>query len=77
MESNLDDHRPGLKPPRFSLATLFFAVALLGVLFAAMNYLGSYAMLLTLTASPTLGVREADFDLDVNGKRSGSDLGRP
>lgn len=48
VESNLDDRRPGLKPPRFSLAALFAAMAVFSVLFAATSYFGSYAMLLLL-----------------------------
>ncbi len=43
-----DDRRPGLKPPRFGLATLMWAIAVLGVLFALISYLGSHATLLLI-----------------------------
>ena len=73
MESNLDDHRPGLKPPRFSLATLFFAIAMLGGLFAAMNYLGAYATLLfilfALTAAAHVAGNALGTQLRANGDR--------
>jgi len=59
VEPNLDDHRPGLRPPRFSLATLFFTIGLLGVLFAAMSYLGSYATLLFILFTLTVAAHVA------------------
>jgi hypothetical protein len=73
VESNLDDHRPGLKPPRFSLATLFVAIAILGVLFAAMNYLGTYATLLfilfTLAVAAHVAGNALGTQLRANGDR--------
>ncbi len=73
MEVNLDDHRPGLQPPRFSLAALFFVIAMLGVLFAAMNYLGAYATLLfilfTLTVAAHVAGNAIGTRLRDNGDR--------
>lgn len=40
MNPELDDQRPGLKPPRFGLAALFVAVAVLGLMFAVIHYVG-------------------------------------
>jgi hypothetical protein len=48
MKPDFDDRRAGLPPPRFSLATMLWVVGALGVLFAAMTYVGSYAMLLLI-----------------------------
>ena len=41
----LDDHRPGLEPPRFRLGSLMWALVVLGVIFALIGYLGSQATL--------------------------------
>ena len=73
MEPNLDDHRPGLKPPRFSLAALFIVVSVLGVLFAAMTYLSSYAVLLfmlfILTVAAHVAGNAIGTQLRENGNR--------
>ncbi len=46
MDSQLDDLRSPLPPPRFSLATMFWVIGMLAVLLGAMTYLGAYATLL-------------------------------
>ena len=52
MDNDLDDFRHPLPPPRFSLATMFWAIGMLAVLFATMSYLGtSAALLLALFAT--------------------------
>lgn len=71
MESNLDDHRPGLNPPRFSLASLFFGVAVLGVLFAAITYLGTYATLLVILFVLTIAAHVAGNSLGTQLRDNG------
>lgn len=46
MDSHPNDRRSPLPPPRFSLASMFWAIGTLAVLLAAMTYLGAYATLL-------------------------------
>ena len=46
MDSHRNDFRTPLPPPRFSLATMFWAIGMLAAAFAAMTYLGAYATLL-------------------------------
>lgn len=58
-ESKLNDGRPGLGPPRFSLAALFVVVGVLGVLFATFSYVGSYATLLLILFTLTVGAHVA------------------
>jgi hypothetical protein len=82
VESNLDDHRPGLQPPRFSLASLFLIVTVLGVLFAAMTYLGAYAVLIfvvfLLTVAAHVAGNAIGTQLRENGnRRPMSDAPRP
>ncbi|MDA1050376.1 MAG: hypothetical protein O3C40_07825 [Planctomycetota bacterium] len=72
MALNLDDHRPGLKPPRFSLSSLFLAVAVLGILFAAMNYFGSYATLLLILFALTVAAHVAGNALGTQLRENGN-----
>ena len=72
MDSNLDDHRPGLKPPRFSLAALFVVVGVLGVLFAATSYLGSYATLLVILFILTVAAHVAGNAIGTQLRENGS-----
>jgi len=72
VEPNLDDHRPGLKPPRFSLAALFVAMAVLGVLFAATSYLGSYATLLLILFSLTIAAHVAGNAIGTQLRENGN-----
>ena len=72
MELNLDDHRPGLKPPRFSLATLFVVVGVLGVLFAAMSYLSSYATLLLILFILTVAAHVAGNAIGTQLRENGN-----
>ncbi|HUG70114.1 MAG TPA: hypothetical protein VMM76_20360 [Pirellulaceae bacterium] len=72
VDSNLDDHRPGLKPPRFSLAMLFVAVGLCGVLFATTSYLGFYAMLLLVLFMLTVAAHVAGNAIGTQLRENGS-----
>ncbi len=72
MQANLDDHRPGLKPPRFSLASLFIGVAMLGVLFAAASYIGSYATLLLVFFALTVAAHVAGNAIGTQLRENGS-----
>ena len=81
VKPDVDDRRPGLPPPRFSLAALFWLIGVLGVLFAAMGYFGSHATLLLIVlalavfahvAANALGTR-----LRENGNRRMDGEGKP
>ncbi|MEO8495918.1 MAG: hypothetical protein ABI614_12660 [Planctomycetota bacterium] len=72
VESRFDDQRPGLKPPRFSLASLFVGVAMLGVLFATMTYLGSYATLLLIFFALTIAVHVAGNAIGTQLRENGN-----
>ena len=72
MQPNLDDHRPGLKPPRFSLASLFVGVAMLGVLFAVANYFGSYATLLLILFALTITAHVAGNAIGTQLRENGN-----
>lgn len=72
MESNLDDQRPALNPPRFSLATLFVAVTVLGVLFATMTYVGAYATLLLIFFILTIAAHVAGNAIGTQLRENGS-----
>src|SRR5262245_27301642 len=42
------DRRAGLQPPRFGLGSLFFAVAVLGLMFAFIHYVGMYGSVIAI-----------------------------
>jgi len=78
--TDFDDKRNPLPPPRFSLASLFWVIAVLAALFAGMHYLGSHATLLLVlfalaifahVAGNALGtkLRESGNRRPVRGKR--------
>lgn len=48
MNADLDTSRPGLRPPRFGLATLMMGVSLLALLFAVLHYVGMLASVITI-----------------------------
>lgn len=46
VEIDFEDNRESLPPPHFSLASMFWVIAVLAALFAGIHYLGSHATLL-------------------------------
>ncbi|MBC8351350.1 MAG: hypothetical protein H8E66_05155 [Planctomycetes bacterium] len=72
MDSNVDDYSSGLKPPRFSLAALFVIVGVLGTLFAAMSYVGTYATLLLILFALTIAAHVAGNAIGTQLRETGS-----